>query len=146
MPRVYVSTVIAAPVAEVWRVIRDFNALPAWTPFVRDSRIEGGQRGDQVGAVRNFTLRDGGVIRERLMALSDYEMSCTYAILESPMPVTNYIATLGLVPVTETNQSFAFWQADFDCPPQRETELIRQIGGDVFQSAFTSLKRQLDGR
>ncbi len=146
MPRVYVSTVIAAPVAEVWRVIRDFNALPDWTPFVRDSRIEGGLRGDQVGCIRNFTLRDGGVIRERLLALSDYEMSCSYAILESPMAVTDYIATLGLTPVTDANQTFAFWQADFDCPPHLENDLIRQIGGDVFQGAFNALKRQLGGR
>lgn len=142
MARVYVSTVIAAPVAEVWRVIRDFNALPAWTPFVRDSRIEGGMLGDQVGCIRNFTLKDGGVIRERMLALSDYEMSCSYAILESPMAVTDYIATLGLTPVTEGNQTFAFWQADFDCPPDREAGLVAQIGQGVFQAAFAALKQR----
>lgn len=142
MPRVYVSTVIAAPVAEVWRVIRDFNALPDWTPFVRDSRIEGGLRGDQVGCIRNFTLRDGGVIRERLLALSDYDMSCSYAILDSPMAVTDYIATLGLTPVTEGNQTFAFWQADFDCPPDREAALVAQIGQGVFQAGLSALKQR----
>jgi len=142
MPRVYVSTVLPAPVAEVWRLIRDFNALPAWTPFVRDSRIEGGMRPDQVGCIRNFTLRDGGVIRERLLALSDYDMACSYAILESPMAVTDYIATLGLTPITEGNQTFAFWQADFDCPPDREAGLVAQIGQGVFQAAFTALKQR----
>jgi hypothetical protein len=142
MPRVYVSTVIAAPVAEVWRVIRDFNALPDWTPFVRDSRIEGGIRGDQVGCIRNFTLRDGGVIRERLLALSDYEMSCSYAILESPMAVSDYIATLGLTPITETSQTFAFWQADFDCSPDREAALAAQIGQGVFQTGLSALKQR----
>ena len=142
MARVYVSTVISAPAAEVWRVIRDFNGLPAWTPFVRDSRIEGGMRADQVGCVRNFTLKDGGVIRERLLALSDYDFSCSYAILDSPMAVTDYIATLGLTPVTEGNQTFAFWQADFDCAPEREAGLVAQIGQGVFMAGLAALKQR----
>ena len=41
------------------------------------------------------------MIRERLLALSDYDYSCTYAILESPMGVDNYVATLKLTPVTD---------------------------------------------
>ena len=99
MPKVYVSTVIPAPAAEVWRVIRDFNALPDWTPFVATSRIEGGMAADQVGCIRNFRLKDGGVIREKLLALSDFDMACSYTILESPMGVSDYVATLALTPV-----------------------------------------------
>jgi hypothetical protein len=146
MTKVYVSTVIDAPAADVWRVVRDFNGLPNWTPFATESRIEQGQSADQVGCIRNFRLRDGGVIRERLLSLSDYDLSCSYAILESPMPVDNYIASLSLTPVTEGNRTFAEWQAEFDCPPERENELTRQIGENVFQSAFNALKRQLSGR
>jgi Polyketide cyclase / dehydrase and lipid transport len=146
MPRVYTSSVIPAPAAEVWRVVRDFNGLATWTGFVSDSRIENMMRADQVGCSRSFQLKDGGVIREKLLALSDYDMSCTYSILDSPMAVTDYIATLSLTPITDGNVTFAEWQADFDCPPDKEDELIRHIGGNVFQSAFTALKRQLSGR
>lgn len=142
MPRVYVSSVIPAPAAEVWRVVRDFNGLADWTPFVAQSRIEQNAKADQVGCIRNFQLRDGGTIRERLLALSDYELSCTYAILESPMGVENYIATLSLTPVTDANATFAEWQADFDCPPEREGPLAQQIGQSVFQAAFNSLKQR----
>ena len=85
MTKVYVSTVIPAPAASVWQVVRDFNGLPDWTPFVAESRIEQGAQADQVGCIRNFRLKDGGRIRERLLALSDYDLSCSYAILESPM-------------------------------------------------------------
>ena len=42
MIKVYVSTVIDAPADQVWAQIRDFNGLPKWTPFVAESRIEGG--------------------------------------------------------------------------------------------------------
>jgi hypothetical protein len=146
MPRAYTSSVIPAPAAEVWRIVRDFNGLAKWTGFVTDSQIENMMRPDQVGCIRAFRLSDGGFIREKLLALSDYDMSCTYSILDSPMAVTDYIATLSLTPITDGNATFAEWQADFDCPPDKEQDLIRHIGGNVFQSAFTALKRQLSGR
>jgi hypothetical protein len=146
MPRAYTSSVIPAHAADVWRLVRDFNGLAKWTGFVTDSQIENMMRPDQVGCIRAFRLSDGGFIREKLLALSDYDMSCTYSILDSPMAVTDYIATLSLTPITDGNATFAEWQADFDCPPDKEQDLIRHIGGNVFQSAFTALKRQLSGR
>lgn len=140
MPRVYVSAVIAAPAATVWAVVRDFNALPRWVPAVAESRIEQGLPADRVGCVRSFVLRDGGRIRERLLALSDYDYSVTYTILESPMGVTDYVATLRLFPVTETGACFAEWQAEFECPPDRAAALSRQIGHGVFQAGLDRLK------
>jgi hypothetical protein len=139
LPQVYQSRVIEAPVAAVWSVIRDFNDLPNWTPFVAESRIEGNAPPDQIGCIRAFRLKDGGRIRERLLALSDYEFSQTYSILESPMGVENYIATLRLIPVTAGGQTFAEWSAEFDCPPERETALVDQIGRNVFQAGLAAL-------
>lgn len=146
MTRVYVSSVIPAPAANVWRRVRDFNGLPDWTPFVAESRIEQNLPSDKVGCIRNFTLKDGGRIREQLLALSDYDMSCTYAILESPMGVENYVAKLTLTPVTDGNVTFAQWQADFDCAPDREAALVEQIGKGVFQAAFSALGASFGGR
>lgn len=142
MTKVYVSTVVNAPAAAVWQVVRDFNGLPAWTPFAAESRIEQGAKADQVGCIRNFRLKGGGTIRERLLALSDYELSFSYAILESPMDVENYIATFSLTPITDGNATFAEWQADFDCPQDREAGLIQQIGSNTFQAAFNTLKQR----
>ena len=85
-------------------------------------------------------MRDGGFIRERLLALSDYDFSCTYAILESPMGVENYVATLKLTPITDGDRTFAEWSAEFDCAPEREAELVALIGTDVFQGGFDALK------
>jgi len=142
MTKIFVSSVISAPAAEVWAVVRDFNALPAWTPFVAESRIEQHMRADQIGCIRNFVLRDGGRVRERLLALSDYDLSCTYSILDSPMGVENYIAKLALTPITDGNRTFASWEAEFDCPLDREAQLVGDIGNGVFQAAFDALKRR----
>jgi hypothetical protein len=138
--KVYVSSVIDAPADAVWAQIRDFNGLPKWTPFVAESRIEGGMAPDTVGCVRNFRLRDGGVIREQLLTLSDYDFQVSYSILESPLRVDNYVATLKLTPVTDGGRTFAEWWAEFDCAPEREGELAQSIGQGVFQAAFDALK------
>ena len=140
MIKVYVSSVVEAPADAVWAQIRDFNGLPKWAPFVAESRIEGNLSADTVGCVRNFRLRDGGVIREQLLALSDYDFQCTYSILESPMGVENYVATLKLTPVTDGDRTFAEWWAEFDCAPEREGELAQSIGQGVFQVGLDALK------
>jgi len=139
--KVYVSSVIDAAADTVWSRIRDFNSLPSWHPAIADSRIENSQPGDRVGCIRHFHTRDGGMIRERLLGLSDYDYSCTYEILESPMDVENYVATLKLTPITDGNLTFAEWSAEFDCAEGRERELNETIGNGVFQGGFDALKR-----
>jgi hypothetical protein len=145
MARVYVSSIIDAPAAKVWAKVRDFNALPRWVPAVRESRIENGEPADKVGCVRDFYLQNGDHLRERLLGLSDYDMFCTYSILESPMPLTDYIATLRLTPVTDGDKTFVEWTAEFECAPELAADLVSGIGTNVFQAGFDSLKRQMMG-
>ena len=72
MAKSYASTVIGASPDEVWARIRDFNGLATWhSGLVAQSEIEDGKAGDQVGAIRSFTLTDGTHIREQLLAHSD---------------------------------------------------------------------------
>jgi Polyketide cyclase / dehydrase and lipid transport len=102
MARVFVSSVINGKSDRVWARVRDFNGMPNWHPAIAESRIEGGEPSDKIGCVRDFRLRNGDRIREKLLGLSDFDMFCTYAILESPMGVENYVATLRLTPVTDS--------------------------------------------
>jgi len=145
MAQVYVSSVLSTSVDKVWAVIRDFNGLPNWTSFVVESRIEQGRPADQIGCVRAFRLTDGGAIREKLIALSDYDYSCSYAILESPMAVENYVATIRLLPITDGEGTFVEWSAEFDYTPETEAELVSHIGINVFQAGINSLKEKLQG-
>jgi hypothetical protein len=146
MLRVYTSSVIDAGADSVWARVRDFNALPLWHPGIADSRIENNEPADKVGCIRHFHTRDGGMIRERLLALSDYDYSCTYEILESPMGVEHYVATLKLTPVTDGARTFAEWSAEFECAQERESALSELIGQGVFQAGFDALKRHFGRR
>lgn len=146
MARVYISSVIDAEAGKVWDRVRDFNGMPNWHPAIRDSRIENAEPSDRVGCVRDFHLQNGDRLREKLLGLSDYDMFQTYGILESPMPLTDYIATLRLTPVTDGNRTFAEWTAEFDCAEDDEEGLVTNIGRNVFQAGFDALKRRLGGR
>ena len=146
MARVYVSTVVNARNDRVWARVRDFNGLPNWHPRIAESRIENGEPADKVGCVRAFALRNGDRLREKLLGLSDFDMLCTYSILDSPMPLTNYVASLRLIPVTDGARTFAEWSAEFDCAEGRERELTELIGGGVFQGGFDALKRHFGRR
>lgn len=143
MARVYISSVIDVPAAKVWERVRDFNGLPRWHPSIRDSRIENGEPADKVGCIRDFHLQNGERIREQLLGLSDYDMFCTYSILESPMPLTDYVATLRLTPITDGDRCFAEWSAEFECDDAEAEGLVDGIGDGVFQAGFSALKRQL---
>jgi hypothetical protein len=141
MAKVYTSSVVNAPAAKVWARVRDFNGLPGWHPAIGESRIENGEPADKVGCVRDFNLQNGDRIRERLLGLSDYDMFCTYTILESPMPITGYIATLRLTPVSDGNRTFIEWTSEFECDESVADEVTTGIGSNVFQAGFDALKR-----
>jgi ligand-binding SRPBCC domain-containing protein len=143
MAKVYVSAVIDAPADKVWAYVRDFNGLPKFMPPVAESRIEQNLAADRIGCIRNFSMKDGGRLREQLLALSDYDYTQTYNILESPMPLSNYIATVRLVPITDGNRTFAEWTAEFDASAADAPGLVANIGTNVFLAAFHELQRML---
>lgn len=145
MARVYVSSVIDAPAEKVWDRIRDFNGLPKWHPRIRESRIEEALPADKVGCIRNFILQSGDTIREQLLGLSDHDLFYSYSMLEGPMPLSDYIATIRLTPITEGNRCFIEWSAEFSCDPDNEADLVSGVGTNVFQGGFDALKRHFGG-
>ena len=143
MPRIVRSTIIDAPVEEVWRVLRDFNAHADWHPAVAASQIEDGMAPDEVGAVRRFRLTDGGVLREQLLTLSDRDRSLSYCILDAPVPLIGYVAQIRLRPVTDGDRTFWQWSGQFDCPPERETDLVRLVAEGIYETGFAGMQRSL---
>src|ERR1700728_2658734 len=123
------STVVRAPLEAVWAVLRNFNGHDRWHPAVASSEIEEGAEDDQVGAVRNFQLIDGGRIREELLALSDVETSFTYCILEAPVFLRNYVANVRLRRVTDDETCLWEWRASFDPPTAEKDRLKRFLAG-----------------
>ena len=143
MVRVRRSTVLDAPVDAVWRILRDFNGHDRWHPIVERSVLEEGRRTDQAGAVRNFTIRSGERVREVLLSLSDRERHLRYAIVESELPLRDYVAELRLRPVTDGNRTFWSWSSRFRTPPGEEEALARLVGEQVYEAGFDGVRAAL---
>lgn len=137
------STIIDAPIDEVWAVLRDFNGHDRWHPAVAQSRIEGGAPGDAVGAVRQFRLADGSVLREQLLSMSDRDRSFSYCILEAPIPLMGYVATVALKPVTDGDRTFWEWRSSFHPPDNRRRELTELVSDQIYAAGMEAIRALL---
>ena len=61
----------------------------------------------------------------------------------SPMAVTNYVAGVRLVPLTEQSGTFIEWWAEFDVTDGREQFWLDEIGDNVFVAGFENLNALL---
>jgi uncharacterized protein YndB with AHSA1/START domain len=143
MPKVFVSTVINAPIGRVWRVASDFNGLPAWMPGMKDSVIEPGKKDKEIGTVRKLSMAGTkDTLRERLEVLSPEEFLITYSVLEGPLPVKNIRTSMRLRPITDTYGTLGEWSSEFETEKGKEEE-GEQFMGRVFNAGFRALKRHL---
>ena len=143
MPRVVKSTVLDAPVEAVWDVIRDFNGHDQWHPAIASSQIERGRPADMIGSVRNFRLGDGSNLREQLLTLSDLETAYSYCLLDTPVPLFNYVSHVRLTPVTDGDRTFWEWESRFDTPAGRSEELAAMVGDDIYVAGFEAIRTHM---
>ena len=143
MVRIVKSTILNAPVENVWEVLRDFNGHDEWHPAVADSKVDRGLPSDKVGCVRRFHLVDGSELREQLLTLSDADMAFSYCLLETPVPLLNYVAHVRLTPVTDGDRTFWHWECRFDTPKGREDELKKMVSENIYQTGFDAVRAHM---
>ncbi len=141
MPNVYVSAVLAAPAARVWGVMAPFDGLAAWHPAFRSSVITNGVPANLVGAERLLTLQDGAEIRERLLGMSEFKRTCVYTILSSPLPITDYVSTIRVTPVTMGDRAFVEWWSRFEAAPADRDAMVNLIKG-VYEAGIEAVAKK----
>jgi hypothetical protein len=140
MPRVVRSTIVEAPVERVWAVLRDFNGFDRWHPAIGTSAIERGHPADRVGAIRRLKLTGEAEVREQLLALSDLEQTMSYCLLDTSIPLFNYVAHVRLLPVTDGNRAFWQWEARFTTRPLEEPALTSLVADQIFAAGFAAVR------
>jgi uncharacterized protein YndB with AHSA1/START domain len=136
MTKVSLTTKLAAPADTVWKLIGGFNALPAWLPPVKASKLDAG------GQVRTLDLAGGGSVTEKLETFDDKKHAYSYSITSSPLPVANYVAT---IKVSEDGKGSTIeWSSEFSPAGASETEARKVIEG-VYQAGFENLKKMFGG-
>ena len=123
-----------------WELFGDFNGLPGWLDIVASSETEG----SGVGAVRTLALPDGGKVIEEQEARDDAGHSYGYTILDSPLPLANYHATLK-VTATGDGSCSVEWSGSFDAPEGMTEEPGTEVLEGLYTGGLASAKAKLEG-
>jgi len=118
---------------EVWKLIGGFNTLPDWHPEIEKSELE------EEGSMRRLSLVGGGTIMEKLEKLDDNERLYSYSIIDSPLPVSNYVATIRVKEDGE-GKTTVEWSSEFEAEGAAENEAKDIIAG-IYQAGFDNLKK-----
>jgi hypothetical protein len=137
----YVSSVIEAPIALVWKYLRDFEGVARYYDRVKSATIADGKTADTVGCERVAVLEDGSTVRERLVALSDSEHCASYSLLTQGLALTNYIATVRLRPITDGNWTFIEWSSTYEVALADVQAVHEFVEEDVYLRAMRGLQR-----
>jgi len=148
---------INAPAEKVWSIIKNYGDM-SWHPGIFNTTVEGG---NNKGAIRVLTLKDGGTITEELKKYDDKKMSYAYKITEMStaktinhagvdekvpvLPVDNYAASIEVEAKGDT--SVVSWKAGYyraymnnNPPEEMNEEAANTAVTSVLKSGLLNLK------
>ena len=142
---------IDASADKVWEQIKNFDGLNTWHPAVATDAIVSGKN-NEVGAERLLTLKDGGTIKEKLLAFDAKSHTFKYSILEGVLPVSDYTSTV-TVKSEGKDKSTVTWSGSFkrkdtsDKPAANadDATATNTMGG-VYQGGLDNLKKMLEAK
>lgn len=139
MARVTMYAEIEAPPEEVWQTLRAFDRPDRFLAAVSEVDVEG----DGVGSVRTLTLEDGRQLVERLEEVDDAERTLRYSLVESPLPMRNYVSTMK-VKDREDGGCEVEWACRYRPAGATAAEVKASIQ-DLYSLGFNGLKELHEG-
>lgn len=134
MPKITMSTPVAASPDMLWQSIGAFTAIGDWHPLVEKVESEGEYKGS------TRTLQLGGArIVERLEEVSPTERLYRYSIVDSPLPIRNYVAEIR-VKDNGDGSSTVEWSSDFDVTTGNESDVVKTLQ-EVYRAGLDNLGR-----
>jgi hypothetical protein len=131
---------LSAPPAKVWAAIKDYNGWQNWHPAIASTEIPKGT-GNAKGTVRVLTTKDGAKIKEELLAYSDKSKSYKYRIVESPLPVTNYVSTIKVL--KSKTGSEVVWSSSFKAKEGTSDDEAKKVISGIYTAGLDNLKNTL---
>jgi hypothetical protein len=131
---------LSVPPEKAWEVIKDYASWHTWHPVVASTEITSG-KGNTRGTVRVLTTKDGAKITEQLVHYQPKIFSYTYRITDSPLPVTDYVSTLGVK--AAKSGSVVTWSSHFKAKEgTSDADAAKTIRG-IYTAGLNSLKEKL---
>jgi len=141
---------IQAPVDKVWNTVKDFDSLNKWHPgFAKDEIVKGDN--NKPAAVRKLTIKDGPSFTEELLAFDEATHSYRYRIIESPLPLRDYVSHISVKPDGKGGSKVT-WSGTFkrkstsETPPEAENDdAAVKLITSVYEGGLANLKKMLGG-
>ena len=134
MPRVVLTSDVAASPDLLWQAIKGFSAIGEWNPLVRKLESEG----DTVGSTRRLELEGAGNFVERLEELNEGERVYTYSIVDSPLPLKTCTVEVR-VKDRGDGQATVEWVSSFESEAPGELEAVKTFQR-LYQHALDGLQ------
>jgi len=120
-------------VEAAWKAIGDFCGIGTWHPAVEKCELS-----EKDGAkLRTLSLKGGGTIVEKLEKWDEENHAYTYSIVESPLPVANYISTLS-VKADDDGGAGIKWVGTFDAKGATDDEAKTVVEG-IYSAGIAAL-------
>ena len=131
---------LSVPPDKAWAVIKDFDGWQNWHPAVASTEITSG-KGNTHGTVRVLMTKDGAKITERLERYQPKVFAYTYRIMDSPLPVTDYVSTIQVK--GSKSGCVVNWSSHFRAKEGTEdAEAVKTIRG-IYTAGLDNLKAKL---
>ena len=127
---------IPASSSRTWATIQDFRGWQAWHPAFASTEIVRGP-GNAKGTVRVLAARDGARFTEELLLHEDVSHVVQYRILQSPLPITNYVSSLKVQSTYEGSQ--VIWSSTFQVDAGAREEDIKKAIAGVYRAGLDHL-------
>jgi len=132
--KVQVQEELPSDVNKVWQLLRDFGNIKAWATG-NVVKIEG----SGVGMIRHIEF-DLDKVVERCEAHDDDNMTFTYRLLESPWPMSNYVATV-ILTSAGTGETLIEWSSSYQAEPE-QAEAVRNLIESTYRMGFIARLRK----
>ena len=140
MPKVLMKTEVAAAPDMLWKAIGSFQEIGSWHPLIKMVENEGSGE----GATRKLALAGGqGTLVERLERIDDSERVYRYSIVDSLLPVSDYVSEIRVMD-NEDRTSTVEWSGEFVPSGAQEIDVIKMIQG-VYQAGLDNLAKLYGG-
>jgi uncharacterized membrane protein len=132
MSEVHVWIAIERPLEQVWSLLGGFDWLPRWLDVIASSTLSDG------GRLRHLETTQGATIVERLLTFDEDEKHYSYALLEGPSPVIDYVGRMS-AQSDGKGRTLASWSSTFLVQGADEETVIEHFQA-LYRSGLENLK------
>jgi hypothetical protein len=124
--RVTISKKMSVPSDKAWKAVGRIGRLDVWFPTIASCRVEG----EGVGAERHMTLRRGGRITDRIVAVDPKQRRLSYQRILSPFPVSSYTGTVEVFASFDA-LAVVVWTIDFESDPKDSQSVAETLRAGI---------------